>query len=378
MIHLKKTLRAAVLGSAAVLVLAASALGQRGSQQREIPPPRTNPQFLAAFRAATAEASQSTVRVLCDDKDAALGTIVGPDGWILTKHSQLSGRVSCMLKDGRTLEAKLFGVHEAFDLAMLKVEATDLPAVKFTESKAAAVGSWLVSVGLGENPVAVGVMSVATRTPPPTPNRGGRGGPPRFGPIGPNRTLVLGATTVGLLASLSAQSPLLAASAVGPSRLPPSFGRRGRLDQNRMGSELSVRNTGFPTYFQSDTVIKPQDCGGPICDLEGHVLGINIARAGRVESYSIPSEALTPLLTDLMSGKLAPKSPETVALEKKITELKAALKKAENDKAAAEKKLQEGQEGLKKYEAEKAEAERKWQEAKDALEKAEKELQAKK
>jgi serine protease Do len=458
MTHLKKMLRAAVLGSAAVLMMATPAFAQRGGQQRDVPPSRANPQFLAAFREATTEASKCTVRIFCDGKDAALGTIIGPDGWILTKHSLLSGQVSCMLKDGRSLEAKIVGVHEPFDLAMLKVEAADLPAVKFTESKAAPVGSWLVSVGLGENPVAVGVMSVATRTPPPVPNRGG--GPPRFN--APGRAFpALGATTVGLLASPVGHGPLLAASVLaanrGPntdylgisvtpeggaakvSRVAPRSaasraglrvddkilsiqgttvtdqnsllallgtmkpgdavtikllrdgkemelkatlaqgGPPGRPDQNLMGSELSERRTGFPTYFQSDTVLKPRDCGGPICDLEGHVLGINIARAGRVESYSIPAEVITPLLADLMSGKLSPKALEaTAALEKKVTELKAALQNAERDKAEAEKKLKDVQEDVKKAEAYKAEAEKKWQEAKEALDKAEKELKDKK
>src|SRR5205085_11556825 len=134
--------------------------------------------------------------VLCDGKEAALGTVVGPDGWVLTKYSLLSEPVSCKLKDGRVLEARVVGAHEKFDLAMLKVEATGLPAVTFTESKAAPVGSWLVSVGTGEAPVAVGVMSVASRSPPPQQRRGGGRGPTpvatgtdllglRVGPEGP-------------------------------------------------------------------------------------------------------------------------------------------------------------------------------------------------
>src|SRR5262249_17677568 len=62
-------------------------------------------------------------------------------------------------------------------VALLKVEATGLKAVTFVDSKVAPVGSWVVSVGTGEDPVAVGVMSVAARTPPPVMNRGpGRGG----------------------------------------------------------------------------------------------------------------------------------------------------------------------------------------------------------
>src|SRR5262249_52902009 len=161
------------------------------------------------------------------------------------------------------------------DLAMLKVEAMDLPAVKLTESKVAPVGSWLVSVGTGDKPVAVGVMSVATRTPPPTPTRGG--GPRGGGPPQPNPPRPLlppwSATALGLLAPPAGPGPLLAASAVGPSRIPQGGprGGRGRQDQNLMGSELSAKRTGFPTYFQSDTVINPKDCGGPVCDLEGHV-----------------------------------------------------------------------------------------------------------
>ena len=149
--------------------------------------------------------------------------------------------------------------------------------------------------------------------------------------------------------------------------------QRGRGDQNQMGSELSEKRTGFPTYFQSDTVIKPKDCGGPVCDLDGHVIGINIARAGRVESYAIPTEALTPLLPDLMSGKLSP----VVLLEKKISDLKAALAKAEEDKAAAEKKLKDAQDAVKKQEADKAAAEQKIKDAKEAIEKAEKDLKDK-
>jgi serine protease Do len=153
--------------------------------------------------------------------------------------------------------------------------------------------------------------------------------------------------------------------------------QRGRGDQNQMGSELSEKRTGFPTYFQSDTVIKPKDCGGPVCDLDGRVIGINIARAGRVESYSVPTEALTPVMADLMSGKLSPRNVMIANLEKKITELKATLKKAEEDKATAEKQITDSQDAIKKQEAAKAEAEKKMKETKEALEKAEKELKDK-
>jgi serine protease Do len=421
MTHSRKWLRAAVLCAAAVLTLAAPAAAQRGNRPRDIPPPRAHPQFLAAFRKATAEASKATVRVLCDGKEAALGTVVGPDGWILTKYSLLSGKVACKTKDGKTLPAKVVGVHEPFDLAMLKVEATDLPAVTFTDSKAAPVGNWLVSPGTGADPVTVGVMSVAARTPPPVVARGPRrpinvrpntdylglyvtpdgkavkvrrvafqSAAAKAGVKADDRILSIQGTAVtdqsSLLALLGKMKPgdLVTIKLVRSGKeleLKAKLeqrGRRGRRDQNLMGSELSQKRTGFPTYFQSDAVIKPKDCGGPVCDLEGRVLGINIARAGRVESYAVPTEALTPLLADLMSGNLSPKRVAAAALKKKITELKAALKKVEEERAAAEKILKEAKDALKKQEADRAAAEKKFKEARDALDKAEKELKDKK
>jgi serine protease Do len=420
MTHHKKLTRALLSAAALLLALAPPIFAQRGGGYRDITPSRADTQFLAAFRPATAAASRCTVRVLCDGKEAALGTVVGPDGWVLTKYSLLSGKVSCALKDGRTLEAKVVGVHEAFDLGMLKVEATDLPAVTFVESKAAPVGSWLVSVGTVEAPVGVGVMSVASRSPPPARGRGR--GP---GPLPPNPDYLGvflrtegGAVKVGRIfpqsaaakAGLKVDDQLLSVqgSAVTDQasllavlgKMKPGDvvaiklrrdgkemelkatleqrARRGRPDQNLMGSELSVKRTGFPTYFQSDTVLKPKDCGGPVCDLDGHVLGVNIARAGRVESYAVPSEAITPVLADLMSGKLSPKAVARAALEKKAAELRVTLKKVEEDRAAAEKKTAEAREALKKQEADKAAAEKKVKETKDALEKAERELKDKK
>src|SRR5262249_38490571 len=102
MTTMKKMIRAAVLGSAVLLALAGPALAQRGL---DLSTPRTNSQFLYAFRDATAEATKSTVRVLCDGKEAALGTVVGGDGWILTKNSELTGKVTCKVHDGKELEA---------------------------------------------------------------------------------------------------------------------------------------------------------------------------------------------------------------------------------------------------------------------------------
>src|SRR6516164_6138306 len=63
----------------------------------------------SAFRGLVADASQSTVRVVCNGKETVLGAIVGADGWIVTKYSELSEPVSCRLADGRHFKASVVG-----------------------------------------------------------------------------------------------------------------------------------------------------------------------------------------------------------------------------------------------------------------------------
>jgi serine protease Do len=65
---------------------------------------------------------------------------------------------------------------------------------------------------------------------------------------------------------------------------------------NLLGGPLSTRRAGFRTAFQHDTILAPSDCGGPVVDLEGRIVGLNIARAGRVDSYAIPAAVVEQLV----------------------------------------------------------------------------------
>ena len=76
--------------------------------------------------------------------------------------------------------------------------------------------------------------------------------------------------------------------------------------QNSLGTLLSNRAVDFPAVIQHDTVLNANQMGGPIIDLEGRVLGINIARAGRVETYALPAGVIRQVLPQLLSGKLSP------------------------------------------------------------------------
>ena len=74
---------------------------------------------------------------------------------------------------------------------------------------------------------------------------------------------------------------------------------------NRLGAVPSRRDDNFPTVFQHDTPLFPEQCGGPITDLDGNVLGVNIARKGRAASYAIPASHLQTLIDELLRKNVA-------------------------------------------------------------------------
>jgi serine protease Do len=313
---------------------------------------RTNPKFLEVFRPVVAPASRSTVRVSCDEEDVALGTIVGADGWILTKASDLTGKIVCRIQDGREFDAYIVGVHEGHDLALLRIKAQHLPAVSWRTTKEEAVGNWVASVGMSEQPVAVGVISVAARKLPerarPVALIGGYLGVGLEAADEGVRIIEIMKNTAAAKAKLRVNDLVLSVSGQpvdsveglqgalqkykagdvvavrikrGDEELDVSakLGKRppARADvQNSMGSELSERRWGFSDILQHDSVVKPKDCGGPLVDLDGKVIGVNICRAGRTESYAVPAEVIQPLLPELMSGRLVPRPMETTATSK--------------------------------------------------------------
>ena len=75
-----------------------------------------------------------------------------------------------------------------------------------------------------------------------------------------------------------------------------------------LSGNVSKRTQDFPAVFQHDTLLEPVDCGGPLVDLEGRVIGINIARAGRTEAYALPADIIQSAIEALKSGKMAPPS----------------------------------------------------------------------
>ena len=77
------------------------------------------------------------------------GFIASPDGYILTNHHVVgkADKVIVRLKDGRELEAKLVGSDQRSDVAVIKIDAENLPSVPLADSDRLEVGEWVLAFG---------------------------------------------------------------------------------------------------------------------------------------------------------------------------------------------------------------------------------------
>lgn len=84
-----------------------------------------------------------------DAKSLGSGFIISPDGYILTNHHVVKNadEIIVRLNDRRELSAEVIGVDKRSDIALLKVNANDLPVVKIGKSSDLAVGSWVLAIG---------------------------------------------------------------------------------------------------------------------------------------------------------------------------------------------------------------------------------------
>ena len=97
------------------------------------------------------------------------GFVVSSDGLILTNAHVVdrSDEVTVTLKDGRTYEGKVMGTDPLTDIAVIKIEAEDLPAVTFADSEQLQPGEWAIAIGnpLGlDNTVTTGIVSGTGRS----------------------------------------------------------------------------------------------------------------------------------------------------------------------------------------------------------------------
>ena len=100
---------------------------------------------------------------------AGSGVIISTDGYIITNNHVIDGadELEVTLNDNRKFAAKLVGTDPTTDIALLKIDAKDLPTIPFGDSEKLKVGEWVLAVGNPFNltsTVTAGIVSAKART----------------------------------------------------------------------------------------------------------------------------------------------------------------------------------------------------------------------
>lgn len=184
----------AVLASGGTVAL----LGATGALDRSVGPGATGPGALqtqspiaidesSAVVSAAAKVSPAVVRItttgaptdglggVLPETGVGSGVIYDAEGWILTNRhvvvttsGAIASSLTIELKDGRELKGTVYGIDTLTDLAIVKVDATDLPAAPIGRSADIRVGQLAIAIGspLGTytNTVTTGIISATGRT----------------------------------------------------------------------------------------------------------------------------------------------------------------------------------------------------------------------
>jgi serine protease Do len=106
-----------------------------------------------------------------ESRSLGSGFIISADGYILTNAHVVDGadEINVKFTDKRELKAKVIGADRRSDIALIKVEAANLPAVRFGDPAKLKVGEWVVAIGSPfgfENTVTAGIVSAKGRSLP--------------------------------------------------------------------------------------------------------------------------------------------------------------------------------------------------------------------
>ncbi|MDJ0662496.1 MAG: HhoA/HhoB/HtrA family serine endopeptidase [Crocosphaera sp.] len=129
----------------------------------EVPPMFNDPFFRRFFGSQIPNVPNEEI-----ERGTGSGFIVSQDGKILTNAHVVAGtqEVTVTLKDGRTFTGKVLGTDLVTDVAVIDIEADNLPTVKAGNSNQLNVGEWAIAIGnpLGlDNTVTTGIISATGR-----------------------------------------------------------------------------------------------------------------------------------------------------------------------------------------------------------------------
>ena len=176
------------------------------------------------------------------------GVIFDQKGYILTNEHVVgeADKITVTLPDGRKFNAELKGTDKRSDLAVIKINASNLPSAALGVSDDLRIGDWVVAIG---NP-----FGFALDDPEPT-------------------------VTVGVISAL-----------------------------HRSLGIVSSRDRDFNDLIQTDAAINPGNSGGPLVNLSGEVVGVNVAIFSTSGGYqgigfAIPINRAKRIIAKLISGK---------------------------------------------------------------------------
>jgi serine protease Do len=211
----------------------------RKEVEREMPTPFEGTPFERFF--GRPGPSQPDVR-----RGLGSGVIVRPNGYIVTNNHvvQDADQLSVRTLDGTEYDAKVVGTDQFSDLAILRIDASDLPSVSFGNSDQIDVGQWVLAFG------------------------------------SPLSRRLNNSVTAGII------------SAIGRLRAPRS--------RRNPASSRGVNN-----FIQTDAAINPGNSGGPLVNLRGELVGINTAIASQTGGYqgigfAIPANTVRRVVTQLI------------------------------------------------------------------------------
>lgn len=320
---------------------------------------KNSPKVLTALEALTVPVKKSVVQVFnestkskgdFEDKPSVLGTIISPDGYILTKASELRDKFYCLV-DGKELDGKLVCRRDDFDLALIKVEAKDLQPIKWASQSDPNPGSLTVSLTLDskeDKKAALGIISVPVREigSSVAANRAVIGvqfsadlesvkldsvtknGPAEKAGIKAGDTLlsidgVVYKSREEITKALSKMKPgqvikvevqRMKDKETEKLKLDVTLGDRAKVFADQPSGRrsdmqtamfdaaagVSKRKEDFPEAVTHDSALRNAQMGGPLLNLYGQAIGLNIARFDRTGSYALTYKTLQPIIQKMI------------------------------------------------------------------------------
>ncbi|KXU90554.1 peptidase [Paraburkholderia monticola] len=215
-----------------------------------------------------------------DQPSASLGSgfIISNDGYILTNAHVVDGAnvVTVKLTDKREFKAKVVGADKQSDVAVLKIDASNLPTVKIGDPRQSKVGQWVVAIGSPygfDNTVTSGIISAKSRSLPnenytpfiqtDVPVNPGNSGGPLFNlqgeVIGINSMIY---SQTGGFQGLSFAIPISEAIKVKDDLVKTGHVSRGRLGVAVQGMNQTLANS-FGMQKPQGALVSSVDASGP-------------------------------------------------------------------------------------------------------------------